>query len=143
MRPCRKHKTTDDGQATVEFLAVVGLLMWFLLVPVYGWMVTAKYDQLRTIQQSYLSVLMINGELTTQDVNSMDQELQQYGFNPATVNYQGSTPFNTFISRGNPVYLNMGYPIATLVPQFWVWNAVSPSSVGDSWALGKQISQAP
>lgn len=124
-------------------LLVVPLLIWFWLEPVYGWMMVAKYGQFQTIQQQFMSVLMTNGELTTQDETLMNKELQQYGFDPSQVSFTGSTPFNTFVSRGNFVTLNMGYPMAEATPQYWFWNGVNPASIGLSWTSSQQVSEAP
>ncbi len=133
----------ERGQAAVEFMLVAGLMVWFMLQPVYGWMVLTKYDQLRAVQQRYLAELQISGELTTADYQAMDQQLTSYGFNPAQVSFTASTPANTFVSRGNKVTLNIGYPLATIVPQFWVLNGQNPNSVQDSWASGTAVSEAP
>ncbi len=133
----------ESGQGTIEAILAVAVIFWWILFGTYGWMVSTKYDQFRTVEQRYMSVLQINGELTTQDENAMNQDLEQYGFNPANVTFQGSTPFNVFVSRGNTVTLNMGYPLATIIPQFWWLVGQNPSTVGDSWANGMQTSEAP
>ena len=133
----------ERGQAAIEFMLVAGLMLWFMVQPVYGWMVLTKYDQLRAIQQRYLAQLQITGELTTANYQAMDQQLTSYGFNPASANFSGSTPANTFVSRGNAVSLDIGYPIATLVPMFWILNEQNPQTVQDSWASGVAISEAP
>ena len=138
------HLRRDErGQAAVEFMLVAGLMVWFMLQPVYGWMVLTKYDQLRAVQQTYLVRLQVNGELTTADYQALDQQLTAYGFDPAKAGFTGSTPANTFVTRGNNVTLNIGYPLATLVPQFWVLNGQNPQTVQDSWAAGTAVSEAP
>lgn len=138
------HLRRDErGQAAVEFMLVAGLMVWFMLQPVYGWMVLTKYDQLRAVQQTYLVQLQVNGELTTADYQALDQKLASYGFNPAQASFTDSTPANTFVSRGNGVSLDIGYPLATLVPQFWTLNGQNPQTVQDSWASGTAVSEAP
>ena len=142
-RAAERLRREQSGQAAIEFVLVSVLVMWVSFEGVFGWMYLTKYDQLRSVQQQYLEVLQTNGEITTTDVQAMDQQLTAYGFNPSLVDYSGSTPFNTMVTRGNPVSLDVGYPVATIVPQFWQMNAQNPQNVGNAWASGTAISEAP
>lgn len=107
----RQFIKEEKGDLFIEFLIVVGMLVYLTFYPMETWMVLTKYDQLTDITAEYLKTARLEKGFTAATWNQMQTELTAKNFDVTKlVVGVNTTPVGVVKNHGEKVTLELGYP---------------------------------
>lgn len=133
----------QKGNAAIEFLILVPMLVFLAFIPANTWIVQVKRGYLESIKDRYLQRAQVTGGFTAADWAQMLEDLERGGFDLDRVRFDGSTPVGEVRRREEEIKLNIGYPIGDSTNILSLVGITPPDPDTLIWVTGTIMSEKP
>jgi hypothetical protein len=132
----------EKGSYFIEFLIVVGMLVFLTFYPMDTFLVLIKHTQLEDIKSEYLKGARLDKGFTAATWNAMLAELAAKNFDLAKIVIgPNTTPVGVVKAHGEKVTLEIGYPRGSQ-NSLKIINLTAPDPNQLMWAKGSIVVDA-